>query len=152
MQNINIQSCNNPTFTPTGANLLAETAPYPPACDKQGPTQCTNGTGGAAPSPSPSTAGAATSSTGGTSGTGSTTGHHAARGGDGDRYGQSGLGHGVGNRVGLGGRAAAATTCDPIHRWPALRRAVERIGGSDDPTRDHRHARRHHRLVGATDS
>lgn len=48
VQNINIQSCNNPTFTPSGANLLAETAPYPPACDKQGPTQCTTGTGGAA--------------------------------------------------------------------------------------------------------
>ena len=27
VQNINIQSCNNPTFTPAGANLLAETAP-----------------------------------------------------------------------------------------------------------------------------
>ena len=36
-QNINIQSCNNPTFSPSGANLLAETAPQPPACDKQGP-------------------------------------------------------------------------------------------------------------------
>ena len=47
-QNINIQGCNNPTFTPSGANLLAETAPQPPACDKQGPTQCVNGTGGAA--------------------------------------------------------------------------------------------------------
>ncbi len=46
-QNIDIQSCNNPTFTPSGANLLAQTAPYPPACDKQGPTQCVNGTGGA---------------------------------------------------------------------------------------------------------
>ncbi len=48
VQNINIQSCNNPTFTPTGQNLLAEDAPQPPACDKQGPTQCTAGTGGAA--------------------------------------------------------------------------------------------------------
>lgn len=47
VQNINIQSCNNPTFTPTGVNLLAQQAPYPPACDKQGPTQCTTGTGGA---------------------------------------------------------------------------------------------------------
>jgi phosphate ABC transporter phosphate-binding protein len=47
VQNINIQSCNNPTFTSSGANLLAQTAPYPPACDKQGPTQCTTGTGGA---------------------------------------------------------------------------------------------------------
>ena len=29
VQNINIQSCNNPTFTPNGTNLLAETAPQP---------------------------------------------------------------------------------------------------------------------------
>jgi len=48
VQNINIQSCNNPTFTPSGQNLLAQDAPQPPACDKQGPTQCTSGTGGAA--------------------------------------------------------------------------------------------------------
>jgi len=48
VQNINIQNCKNPTFTPSGANLLAQTAPYPPACDKQGPTQCSTGTGGAA--------------------------------------------------------------------------------------------------------
>jgi phosphate transport system substrate-binding protein len=48
VQNINIQSCNNPTFTSTGQNLLAEDAPQPPACDEQGPTQCTAGTGGAA--------------------------------------------------------------------------------------------------------
>ena len=47
VQSINIQGCNNPTFTPTGVNLLAQTAPYPPACDKVGPVQCTTGTGGA---------------------------------------------------------------------------------------------------------
>ena len=47
VQSINIANCNNPTFSPTGANLLAQTAPYPPACDKQGPLQCTTGTGGA---------------------------------------------------------------------------------------------------------
>jgi phosphate transport system substrate-binding protein len=55
-----IQGCNNPTFstgTGTDVNLLAETAPYPPACDKQGPTQCVNGTGGAAVS-TPISAGA----------------------------------------------------------------------------------------------
>jgi len=51
VQNINIQSCNNPTFSPSGVNLLAQTAPYPPACDHQGPTQCTTGTGGAADVP-----------------------------------------------------------------------------------------------------
>jgi phosphate ABC transporter phosphate-binding protein len=42
-----IQSCNNPTFTPSGQNLLAVDAPQPPSCDKQGPTQCTTPTGGA---------------------------------------------------------------------------------------------------------
>jgi phosphate ABC transporter phosphate-binding protein len=46
-QNINIQSCNNPTFSSTGQNLLAVDAPQPPACDKKGPTQCTTATGGA---------------------------------------------------------------------------------------------------------
>ena len=46
VQSINIQSCNNPTFTPSGANLLAQEAPQPPACDKEGPTQCTTGSGG----------------------------------------------------------------------------------------------------------
>ncbi|MGD0311502.1 MAG: substrate-binding domain-containing protein [Acidimicrobiales bacterium] len=47
VQSINIANCNNPTFSPTGVNLLAQTAPFPPACDKQGPLQCTTGTGGA---------------------------------------------------------------------------------------------------------
>ncbi len=57
VQSINIANCNNPTFSPTGINLLAQTAPYPPACDKQGLTQCTTGTGGAAVS-TPISAGA----------------------------------------------------------------------------------------------
>jgi len=50
LQYNNIQNCNNPTFASASGpnvNLLAQTAPYPPACDKQGPTQCTGGTGGA---------------------------------------------------------------------------------------------------------
>ena len=46
-QNMNIKSCNNPTFSSDGTNTLAKTAPYPPACDKKGATQCTTGTGGA---------------------------------------------------------------------------------------------------------
>jgi len=66
VQNINIQSCHNPTFTTSGVNLLAQTAPQPPACDKQGPTQCTTATGGArTPTPvsAPSKAAASTSRT-----------------------------------------------------------------------------------------
>ena len=42
-----IQNCNNPTFSTNGTNTLATDDPQPPACDKQGPTQCTAATGGA---------------------------------------------------------------------------------------------------------
>jgi phosphate ABC transporter phosphate-binding protein len=42
-----IRSCNNPTFSTNGTNTLATNDPQPQACDKQGPTQCTTGTGGA---------------------------------------------------------------------------------------------------------
>jgi phosphate transport system substrate-binding protein len=78
-ENINIRGCNNPTFTPSGANLLAQEAPLPPACDHQGPTQCSgsgtqsggSGSGGSgsaqANGGSSSNSGAAT---GGASGTG----------------------------------------------------------------------------------
>lgn len=45
-QSIDIKKCNNPTFSATGMNLLATTAPQPAACDKQGPMQCGTGTGG----------------------------------------------------------------------------------------------------------
>ncbi len=45
--NIKIASCNNPTFSTDGTNTLAKLDPKPPACDKQGPTQCTTGTAGA---------------------------------------------------------------------------------------------------------
>ncbi len=48
VQNINVQQCNNPTFSPDGTNLLAANAPFPPDCDRIGPTQCTFGTGGTA--------------------------------------------------------------------------------------------------------
>ena len=43
-----IQGCHNPTFDSNGDNLLAQQDPDPPACDKQGSTQCTTPTGGAA--------------------------------------------------------------------------------------------------------
>jgi phosphate ABC transporter phosphate-binding protein len=42
-----IQNCHNPTFSTNGTNTLADEDPDPPACDKQGPTQCSTGTGGA---------------------------------------------------------------------------------------------------------
>ncbi|HEY3606875.1 MAG TPA: phosphate ABC transporter substrate-binding protein PstS [Pseudonocardiaceae bacterium] len=38
--NINLSTCDNPTFSTDGTNTLANTDPFPPACDKQGTTQC----------------------------------------------------------------------------------------------------------------
>ncbi len=46
--NVNIKSCNNPTFAADGSNKLADTAAQPQACDKAGLAhQCLTGTGGA---------------------------------------------------------------------------------------------------------
>jgi phosphate ABC transporter phosphate-binding protein len=42
-----IQDCHNPTFSTNGTNTLADEDPDPPACDKQGTTQCSTATGGA---------------------------------------------------------------------------------------------------------
>jgi phosphate transport system substrate-binding protein len=53
VEEISVASCNNPTFSPDGHNVLADTAPQPKECDKQGPTQCPDGTGGAKKTPTP---------------------------------------------------------------------------------------------------
>ncbi|WP_258027835.1 phosphate ABC transporter substrate-binding protein PstS [Microbacterium testaceum] len=48
---VDINACNNPTFQPGDSldnNRLAQTAPQPADCDKQGPSQCVTGTAGAA--------------------------------------------------------------------------------------------------------
>lgn len=47
VQDVTVQNCKNPTFSSDGRNLLAEQAPMPEECDKQGPVQCATGTGGA---------------------------------------------------------------------------------------------------------
>ncbi len=73
---VDLGQCNNPTFKPGDSpanNQLAATAPQPRDCDKQGPTQCTSGTGGAAAEETPATG------TGGVSG--GTAGDAAAAGG-----------------------------------------------------------------------
>jgi hypothetical protein len=61
-----IQSCHNPTFSTNGTNTLAATDPFPPACDQQGTTQCSTGTGGAkTPTPvNPSASGSASGGAG----------------------------------------------------------------------------------------
>ena len=134
VQSINVQSCHNPTFTSNGTNLLADTAPQPQACDKQGGIQCATGTGGAK---NTSTAlqtsttiggGAASGSTGGTpsSGAAAATGSSSAATGAGGATGVTGSAAGTresatganGSATGAKGSASAAVTtptvaCDP---------------------------------------
>ncbi|MFD9005344.1 phosphate ABC transporter substrate-binding protein PstS [Streptomyces sp. NPDC059582] len=88
-KNVNLKGCNNPTFSADGHNKLAETAPYPKACDKQGAAPCTSGSGGAksngtnggsggtsggSASGGAASGGASGGSDGGTTGAGGTTG------------------------------------------------------------------------------
>lgn len=42
-QTIDVSKCNNPTFSASGGNTLAKTAPMPPACDRKGSSQCGSG-------------------------------------------------------------------------------------------------------------
>jgi phosphate ABC transporter permease subunit PstA/phosphate ABC transporter phosphate-binding protein len=74
-QSIDLAKCHNPTFSASGENVLAKNAPFPPACDKAGPSQCTTGTGGAkaptANSGGGATAAGGTATTPGAIGTGS---------------------------------------------------------------------------------
>ncbi|MFI6354881.1 phosphate ABC transporter substrate-binding protein PstS [Streptomyces sp. NPDC050743] len=79
-QNINIKNCNNPTFTPDGHNRLADTAPYPAACDKLGTPPCTTGSGGAKEGGSGGGSGGASGGTGGTGGSGGANGGSAGGG------------------------------------------------------------------------
>ncbi|MFD3588951.1 phosphate ABC transporter substrate-binding protein PstS [Streptomyces sp. NPDC058683] len=79
-QNINIKNCNNPTFTASGQNRLAQTAPYPAACDKKGAAPCTTGTGGTKSNSSNNNGGGTSGGTGG-SGSGGATGTGGDTGG-----------------------------------------------------------------------
>lgn len=46
VEKVDIAQCKNPTFSADGTNVLAANAAQPKACDKQGTTQCADGTGG----------------------------------------------------------------------------------------------------------
>jgi phosphate ABC transporter phosphate-binding protein len=100
---LNIRTCNNPTFSTDGSNTLAKNDPYPPACDHQGPTQCTTGTGGARGGTSPAN-GNGGSGAGGGNGSGSGNGSGGAN--------PSGSA-GAGGSTGPGGGAGANAACDP---------------------------------------
>jgi phosphate ABC transporter phosphate-binding protein len=93
-----IQNCHNPTFSTNGTNTLAATDPNPPACDKQGPTQCTTATGGAK-TPTPVKPGASGPGTSGSPGTSASAGASTSAGG--------------GTGTGSGSSGTAAQGCSP---------------------------------------
>jgi len=115
VENVNIQSCHNPTFSTTSPNLLADTAPQPQACDKQGGDQCANGTAG---DTNPTTL------TGGSVGSGSGGGTNPAGGGGGTS--SSGSGSGSSGTSSAGSGAPARSTAPGRAGAPA---AVGAAGG-----------------------
>jgi len=127
VQNINVQSCDNPTFSATGENVIAANAPRPQECDRQGPAQCATGTGGvkavetptAAPAPgaggvaAPGTPGLDSAPAGGapTPGAGGAPG--STGGGGGGSTGGAGTG-GAGSTGGTTTGGATGTVTDPV--------------------------------------
>jgi ABC-type phosphate transport system substrate-binding protein len=123
VQDINITSCKNPTFSPDGTNVLAKNAPMPPACDKQGGTQCSTGTGGlkavVTAVNSPGASGGAGGGGAAGAGTGGATAGGAGAGGAGTGSPSAPGGQGAGGASGGTGAPAdagtgtAAPACDP---------------------------------------
>lgn len=108
-QNINIKGCNNPTFTTTGQNKLAQTAPYPADCDKKGAAPCTSGSGGAK-------SGGGSGGSGGTSGgaSGGSAGGSANGGATGGTAGGGSTGGGAATGASAaGGSGGARPSVDP---------------------------------------
>ncbi|WP_433215002.1 phosphate ABC transporter substrate-binding protein PstS [Dactylosporangium sp. CS-047395] len=101
-----MKKCNNPTFSTDGTNTLARNDPNPPACDKQGTTQCSTGTGGAGGNSAGSGSGG-----GGSGGTGGTGGNGGA-GGSGSNGGDGATGGDGGGTSGSGSGAGAEPDCD----------------------------------------
>ncbi|MCI3274859.1 phosphate ABC transporter substrate-binding protein PstS [Streptomyces cylindrosporus] len=110
-QNINIKGCNNPTFTASGRNRLAETAPYPKACDKKGAAPCATGSGGAKSGSSGGSSGGSGTAGGSSGGTaaGGTSGGNTAAGGASGGSGQPSVDPDTGQTLSPDGSGTAAT-------------------------------------------
>jgi phosphate ABC transporter phosphate-binding protein len=111
VQNVTIQGCNNPTFSSDGTNKLADEAPMPADCDKQGPNQCTTGTGGAhqpTPVKASATGSGGGSSSGGSSGGGSSGGSSGGSGSGGSS--SAAVSAGSGSQTGARGATTGRTS------------------------------------------
>ncbi|MFF7977559.1 substrate-binding domain-containing protein [Streptomyces sp. NPDC007901] len=109
-QNINIKNCNNPTFTANGENKLAQTAPYPAACDKKGAAPCTSGSGGAKSGSGSGSGSGGSAGTGGTTGgTGSTDASTGGTGGTGGGSAQPSVDPDTGQTISPDGSTGSAS-------------------------------------------
>lgn len=110
-KSIDIKKCNNPTFSADGTNKLAQTAPYPKACDKKGAAPCTTGSGGATASGG-STGGSSggTSSGGSTGGTGTTGGDTGTTGAAGTTTGGASVDPDTGQAISPAGSSGGTTS------------------------------------------
>ncbi|MFK3733282.1 phosphate ABC transporter substrate-binding protein PstS [Streptomyces sp. NPDC088090] len=115
---VDLSSCRNPTFSSDGSNTLAKNAPRPKACDRRGPVQCADGTGGAKGVATPvaggGTSGGSASGGGATGGTGggsdgTANGGGPGGGGNGGANGGAGSGAAPGSGSGTGSAGASGT-------------------------------------------
>ncbi|WP_328468421.1 phosphate ABC transporter substrate-binding protein PstS [Streptomyces sp. NBC_00448] len=135
VQNINLKGCDNPTFSTNGTNTLAKNAPFPKSCDKAGPTQCSDGTGGASRTRTP----VKSSASGGSSTAGSGSGGGANSGGTGSSSGTtSGSTAGAGSAGGTSGGGTATATAGGTSGGvdPDTGQAIGDAGGSGDGGQD----------------
>ncbi|WP_203825133.1 phosphate ABC transporter substrate-binding protein PstS [Actinoplanes palleronii] len=118
VKDINLSGCHNPTFSKDGSNTLAKNAPYPQACDKVGPTQCTTGTGGATAQTPTSGGGKTGTGTGSSSGSGTGSGSGSGTGtggktGTGTKTGTGAAAGGTGGNTSNGGVTGGGGAVDP---------------------------------------
>ena len=151
---VDLAKCNNPTFKPGDSpenNQLAITAPQPAACDKQGPDQCTTGTGGATEATPTSGTGNGGNAAGGAAGAaaGATAAGAAAATGEAALYdengallaGSSSLGGAVSSPFTLGDSGfggsqfvmlfAGILVIAAVALPPVLSRRLKRLGGKN---------------------
>ncbi len=129
VQSINIQSCNNPTFSPDGTNKLANEAPMPKDCDRKGQSQCPDGTAGMSNVPTATVNPVAAAAAGG-------------GGGPTNSAGTAGAGGGIAasGATSSGGATSAATSADGGLSTELTDGSVSTSGGDQqfagDPTID----------------
>jgi phosphate ABC transporter phosphate-binding protein len=120
VESINIQDCDNPTFSPSGKNTLALDAPYPPACAKAGSTQCTAIEMVATGTTGPTTGNKGTGSKGtgskgtGSKGTGGPSGTGKGSKGDGSKSTGTGPGGSTSTGTTLPGSTGTSVTTVPV--------------------------------------